>query len=235
MTSKRLCIIPARGGSKRVPGKNIREFHGRPMISHPIQAVMESGLFDEVMVSTESGEIAGIAEKCGAKIPFMRSAKNSTDTAPTADVWREVIAEYEKRGRTFETVFSIYPTAALVTADDIRVAVEMLDRNPDWDGIIPLLEYDPPIQRAMQVREGVVESLCPEHNSTRTQDLESRYFDAGQFYLFRVSALKKCQSLRETRRGAMILSAWDVQDIDTEEGWRLAELKYQMRMESLRV
>ena len=232
MPPKNLCIIPARGGSKRVPGKNIRVFHGSPIISYPIRSAMESGLFDEVMVSTDSEEVAAVAKNYGAVVPFMRSAANATDAAASADVWREVVCEYESRGKSFDTVLSIYPTAAFVTAEQLRAAVKLLDSRPDLDGIIPLLEFESPIQRGLGLKDGVVESLSPEHNSTRTQDLEPCYFDAGQYYLFRVAALKRFRSLREARRGAMVLSPFEAQDIDTEEGWRLAELKYQMKLES---
>jgi len=193
---------------------------------------MESGLFDEVMVSTDSEEVAAVAKNYGAVVPFMRSAANATDAAASADVWREVVCEYESRGKSFDTVLSIYPTAAFVTAEQLRAAVKLLDSRPDLDGIIPLLEFESPIQRGLGLKDGVVESLSPEHNSTRTQDLEPCYFDAGQYYLFRVAALKRFRSLREARRGAMVLSPFEAQDIDTEEGWRLAELKYQMKLES---
>lgn len=232
MSHKRICIIPARAGSKRIPGKNIRVFHGQPIIGYPIAAALESGLFQDVMVSTDSEEIAAIAKSCGASVPFMRSASASTDAAATADVWREVISEYEVRGHRFDTVISIYPTAAFVTVEHLKEAVHLLDSQPDLDGVIPLLEFESPIQRGMRLNEGIVESLWPEHNTTRTQDLEPCYFDAGQFYLFRVTALKRFRSLREARRGAVVLSPFDAQDIDTEEGWRLAELKYQMKRES---
>lgn len=215
-----------------MPGKNIRIFHGSPIISYPIAAALESGLFEEVMVSTDSEEIATIARKHGAAVPFMRSAANSTDTAATADVWREVIFEYENRGKLFDTVLSIYPTAAFVTAGHLRAAVNLLDSRPDLDGILPLLEFESPVQRGFRLREGTVESLSPEHNTTRTQDLEPCYFDAGQYYLSRVEALKRFRSLRQARRGAVVLSSFEAQDIDTEEGWRLAELKYQMKLES---
>jgi len=232
MLARNLCIIPARGGSKRVPGKNIRCFHGSPIISYPITAALESGLFEEVMVSTDSEEVAAVARNHGAAVPFMRSAANSTDTAATADVWREVISEYENRGQIFDKVLSIYPTAAFVTAGHLKAAVKLLDLRPDLDGILPLLEFDPPIQRGLRLREGIVESLSPEHNTSRTQDLEPCFYDAGQYYLFRVHALKQFRSLREAKRGAVVLSPFDAQDIDTEDGWRLAELKYRMKLES---
>jgi len=204
-------------------------FHGRPIISYSIAAAVRSGLFGEVMVSTDSEEVAAIAKEQGADVPFMRSEKNSSDTALTADVWREVVDEYEKRGHFFDTILSIYPTAALVTSDRLKEAVQVLESDPELDGVIPLLEFESPIQRAMHLKEGGVNYLWPEHNATRTQDLEPCYFDAGQYYLFRVAALKRCRSLRETRRAGVVLSTFDAQDIDTEEGWRLAELKYQIK------
>jgi len=224
-----LAIIPARGGSKRIERKNIRSFCGRPIISYAIGAALEAGCFEEVMVSTDNEEIAGIARELGAQVPFMRSARTADDHATTASVWQEVINLYGKQGRHFSTVCSILPTAPFVSAGQLTEAIRLLESRPDWDAVMPVVAYSPPIQRAFRLGlEGNLEMLWTEHLTTRSQDLEPRYYDAGQYYAFRPEFILKKGSLRLGKLGPILLSPMQVQDIDTEEDWALAELKYRV-------
>ena len=151
---KRIAIITARGGSKRIPGKNIRPFCGQPILAYSVRAAIASELFGEVMVSTDSAEIAAAARAAGAQVPFLRSGETAGDYATTAQVLLEVLAEYEKRGRCFETVCCLYPTAPFVTADKLRQAVTLLEER-DVDSVVPVVRYSFPPQRAFVVRDGL--------------------------------------------------------------------------------
>jgi pseudaminic acid cytidylyltransferase len=227
-----LCVIPARGGSKRIPRKNLREFYGCPILQYAIELARRSGIFAEVMVSTEDAEIAGAAKAAGAEVPFLRSGETSGDDATTVGVWKEVLQEYAKRQRQFALVISILPTAVFVREEDLHRAVELMEANPDWDGLMPVVEYAPPVQRAMEIREGRLEMVWPEFRTARSQDLVRRYYDAGQYYAFRPDFIARVNSLREGRLGPVIVSADAVQDIDTEEDWKRAEVKYRTLKES---
>lgn len=224
---KRIAIITARGGSKRIPKKNIKEFCGKPIICYSIEAALSSGLFDEVMVSTDSEEIAEIARKAGAKVPFMRSAGNSDDHATTADVLLEVLADYEKAGKTFDSLCCIYPTAAFVTASKLREAGRLLETK-EADAVVPVVRYSFPPQRAF-VRSGDYTVMkYPEHARTRSQDLEPYFHDAGQFYFLKASSFLKEKAVFMPRLISLEMPETEVQDIDNETDWKLAELKYSM-------
>ena len=223
MSSTQFAIITARGGSKRIPGKNIRNFCGRPIIAYSIEAALESELFDEVMVSTDSAEIADVAKLYGASVPFMRSAENSNDYAATADVLKEVIAEYRKRGREFEWLCCIYPTAPFVTAEKLKRAFEAL-RESGADALMPVVRYSFPTQRAVVLREGKLVYQFPEFAAARSQDLEPIYHDCGQFYFWRTEAFLKPDPASGTV--PFILPETEVQDIDNLSDWALAEIKY---------
>ena len=229
-----LCILPARGGSKRIPRKNLREFCGRPILSYGIEAAQRSGIFAEVMVSTEDAEIAEAAIVAGAEVPFLRSSETAGDHATTVEVWKEVVRNYNARGLHFRLVISILPTAVFVREEDLRRAVELMDANPRWEGLMPVVEYAPPVQRAMEIREGQLEMIWPEFRTSRSQDLAPRYHDAGQYYAFRPDFIARVNSLREGCLGPVVLSADAVQDIDTEEDWIRAEAKYRIWRESRR-
>ena len=224
-----LCIIPARGGSKRIPRKNLRAFCGRPILEYGIEAALGSGIFTEVMVSTEDEEIAGAAKVAGAAVPFLRSGETAGDHATTVAVWREVLREYGRRERRFDLVVSVLPTAVFVGEEDLRRAVELMAEHPDWDALMPVVEYAPPVQRAMEIREGRLEMVWPEYRGARSQDLIPRYYDAGQYYAFRPEFVLRADSLREGRLGPVVVSAEIVQDIDTEDDWKRAEEKYLAR------
>lgn len=220
-----IAIITARGGSKRIPKKNIREFCGRPIIEYSIRAALESKLFDEVMVSTDNEEIAEISKQCGASVPFFRSAQNSNDYAITADVIKEVIIEYEKLGKRFDTLCCIYPTAPFVTAKKLSDAYNEMKKN-NADSAMTVVRYGFPPQRAVVIRNGKIEFQYPEYYKTRSQDLEPIYHDCGQFYFCNVDAFKKYKTMITPNCVPFVVSEEEVQDIDNISDWNIAEMKY---------
>lgn len=225
-----VAIITARGGSKRIPRKNVKEFLGKPILLYSIEAALNSGIFEEVMVSTEDEEIAELARKAGAVVPFMRGDENANDYATTTDVLLEVLAEYEKRGRHFEYGCCIYPTAPFVTAEKLSESMERLMAS-DADTLMPVVPFSFPPQRAMGIREDKLLFIQPEHALTRSQDLEPWYHDAGQFYCFRVENFKRNKILTVGNVIPYVVSELEVQDIDTISDWKIAEIKYKAMME----
>ncbi len=228
MQTKKIAIIPARGGSKRIPRKNIKPFLGKPILVYSIETALKSRLFDEVMVSTDDKDIAEVAKKYGASVPFFRSEANSDDFATTVDVLLEVIERYEEMGEEFECYCCIYPTAPFVSVEQLKTAEEKLMRE-DLDAVFPVLPYSFPVQRSMKIEEGRVKMLYPEHMNTRSQDLEPIYHDAGQFYFSKTDVLKKEKKIWTDNTGCIVLNELEAQDIDNETDWKLAELKYQLR------
>lgn len=226
----RLCIITARGGSKRIPGKNIKSFCGRPIIEYSIEAALDSGLFDEVMVSTDSDEIAAMARAAGASVPFMRSSANADDHASTADVIAEVLACYQSEGRCFDTLCCIYPTAPFVTGKKIQAAVDLLDTS-SADCVVPVVRYSFPPQRAFVVRDGITVMDHPENALVRSQDLEPMYHDCGQFYLLRTESFMEQKKVFMDRMLSIEQPETEVQDIDNETDWAIAEMKYRLMVE----
>lgn len=227
--SRAIAIITARGGSKRIPRKNIKEFCGKPILAYSIEAAIQSGVFDEVMVSTDDEEIAEIAKMYGAKIPFMRSAETSNDHATTADVLREVLEEYKVRGIMFDKMCCLYPTAPFATAEKLRRAMEILD-DSRTQSVIPVVEFDFPPMRGMYIRNEKVEYVYPQYELTRSQDIEKMYHDCGQFCVVRVEDFLQEQKVVMKNTKAIIMRKNEVQDIDTYEDWKLAEIKYQLMM-----
>lgn len=223
---KKIAIITARGGSKRIPRKNIRPFLGKPIMAYSIEAALGSGIFDEVMVSTEDEEIAEIAGQYGAKVPFFRSEKTAGDYAGTNDVLLEVLEEYEKRGEHFELGCCIYPTAPFVTAEKLRSAMEKLTAG-DADTLIPVVEFSYPPKRAMVIRDGLLQFGDLRYIDSRSQDLEKEYHDVGQFYCFRTEAFRRNGKLMLGKILPYVVSETEVQDIDNEADWQIAEIKYQ--------
>lgn len=220
-----LCIITARGGSKRIPRKNIRDFLGRPIIAYSIEAAIESGIFDEVMVSTDDGQIADVARRYGASVPFMRSDAASSDLASTGDVLREVLDRYEEMGKTFDLFSCVYPTAPFVTAEKLRNALELL-RKSDADALTPVIPFSYPPQRAFVIRDGSLTFQYPEYRLSRSQDLEPIYHDCGQFYFYRTDVFRgRAEGTGKTL--PMIMPEEETQDIDNYSDWELAELKYE--------
>ena len=219
---KKIAVITARGGSKRIPKKNIKDFLGKPIIAYSIEAALESGVFDEVMVSTDSEEIADVARRYGANVPFMRSEATSNDYATTNDVLVEVFTEYEKRGEKYDIAVCIYPTAPFITADKLRRAVALMDEE-GVEAVTPVVKFSFPPQRAFVIRDSKLEYQYPQYASMRSQDLEAIYHDCGQFYAMRVKNVLDGNNVRVT---PMIIPETEVQDIDCEEDWVIAEMKY---------
>lgn len=230
MFKKRIAIITARGGSKRIPHKNIREFCGRPIIVYSIEAALNSGMFDEVMVSTDDESIAAIAKEAGAKIPFLRSAETSNDFATTADVIMEVVNEYEREGKHFDTACCIYPTAPFITSDKLKNAVELME-SKSYDSVMPVAEFSFPPLRGMVMDEDKVSYKWEEYSMSRSQDLQKIYHDVGQFYVFDVERFKDTKKLVTKNTGAIVIDEMEMQDIDNEVDWKLAELKFQLLKE----
>ena len=229
-----IAIITARGGSKRIPKKNIKEFCGKPIIAYSIEAALNSKLFEEVMVSTDSQEIADIARSYGAKVPFLRSKSTSNDFATTEDVLLEVIEEYAKRGFEFETVCCIYPTAPFVTAEKLKRANRMLLDNTTADSVVPVVRYSFPPQRGMISENGYVAYQYPENAMKRSQDLKPIYHDCGQFYFCKIISLQKYHDLICPRSIPFEIPEEEVQDIDNFSDWNIAELKYQLLQKETR-
>ena len=230
MKCKRIAIITARGGSKRIPKKNIKEFCGKPIMAYSIEAARKSQLFDEVMVSTDSEEIASVAREYGASVPFMRSAKTSDDYATTNDVLQEVFEEYEKCGRHFDVAVCIYPTAPFITGDKIANAMKLL-MDQGAQQVVPVVAYSYPPQRSQKIDDkGLLRYRFSEYVLTRSQDLEPWYHDAGQFYCYDIKKYIACEGMC-TENIPLIVSELEVQDIDNETDWKLAEMKYKMMIE----
>ncbi len=219
-----IAIITARGGSKRIPRKNIKEFCGKPIIEYSIEAALQSGLFEEVMVSTDDAEIAKIAQAAGAQVPFMRSSANAGDYAGTDDVLMEVLLAYRELGREFDTFCCIYPTAPFVTAQKLQKAMGLLEQA---DSVMPVVAFSFPPQRCMILNEaGELRMKWPEHARTRSQDLEPYYHDCGQFYCCRTAPFMEYKTTDLPHMVPMIMSELEVQDIDNQDDWEIAELKY---------
>lgn len=217
-----VAVITARGGSKRIPHKNIKEFMGKPMLAYAVEAAINSKVFDEVMVSTDVVEIAEIAKQFGAKVPFMRSEKTANDFATTADVLDEVISEYKKRGKTFDELCCIYPCVPFLTADVIKNAYEKF-KTSGADRLTPVVKYSFPIQRAFKLNEqGLLEYREPENAPKRSQDLEPMYHDVGMFYFYKTEKMN-CDKIAMLEMDEAM-----VQDIDNESDWQMAEMKYRI-------
>lgn len=224
---RNLAIITARGGSKRIPRKNIKDFCGKPIIAYSIEAALNSGVFDEVMVSTDDDEIKDVAIKYGAKVPFMRSEATSNDNAMTNVVLVEVVEEYEKRGEIFDNICCIYPTAPFLTAERLKEAMRKLEEER-VDTVIPVVQFSFPPQRCFVIREGKVRFLYPKNAQVRSQDLEPQYHDVGQFYCMNTERFMEERVLIMKNSAPVILDEIEVQDIDNYSDWQMAEMKYRL-------
>lgn len=219
----RLAVIPARGGSKRIPRKNIKLFCGRPMIAWSIEAALQSGCFDQVVVSTDDTEIAEVARQCGAQVPFMRPAELSDDHTGTSAVIAHAINWFAAQGQTSAQVCCLYATAPFVSTDDLRRGLAVLTETGS-DYAFSVTSYAFPIQRAIRLTfAGRVEMFNAEHFNTRSQDLEEAYHDAGQFYWGRAEAWLQGQMIFSPAAAPVMLPRNRVQDIDTPEDWTRAE------------
>ncbi|HEY3375037.1 MAG TPA: pseudaminic acid cytidylyltransferase [Candidatus Aquicultor sp.] len=227
MSGRSLAIITARGGSKRIPRKNIRAFLGYPIIKYSIDAAMSAGCFDEVMVSTDDEEIAGVAKELGAEVPFLRSEASSSDLATTADVIEEVLLEYKKRDEVFSYCCCIYPTAPFISLDNLKDGFSTL-KTTSADSVLPVVRFSYPIQRALKIENGRLSMIWPENMDSRSQDLMSTYHDAGQFYWLKVGSFLRQKKLFMDNTYAVEVPESEVQDIDNEEDWKIAEMKYRI-------
>lgn len=220
-----LCVIPARGGSKRIPRKNIREFCGKPMIAWSIEAAKASECFDRIIVSTDDVEIADVARQWGAAVPFMRPVELADDFAGTTPVLAHAVQWYQNHGLKLTAVCCLYATAPFVEPTDIKEGLELLEQAAADRFVFTATAYASPIQRALRLDpiSGEVHMWVPEHFSKRSQDLETAYHDAAQFYWGRPQAWLNSGNLFETSK-PLLLPRWRVQDIDTPEDWIRAEL-----------
>lgn len=225
-----LAIIPARGGSKRIPKKNIKPFLGKPIIAYSIEAALKSEIFDEVMVSTDDPEIVKIALQYGAKVPFLRSNENANDYAVLADVILEVINQYTALDKHYNNVCCLLPTAPFVTSYKLKKAYSVF-KDKNYDSLFPVLEYSFPIQRSLKIEDNKVKMVWEEHLNTRSQDLESRYHDSGQFYWVKRNNFLEEKKLFTSNTGSYIISHLEAQDIDNDVDWKLAEMKYKILLD----
>lgn len=226
----RIAIIPARGGSKRIPRKNIKEFRGKPMIAWSIEAAISSHCFDEVIVSTDDDEIATVAKEYGANVPFIRPAELSDDHTATLPVLKHAVLEVEKLANTsIQEACCIYATAPFVTSAILKKGLETLHSDAELDFAFSVTSFPFPIQRALSINaDHRVKMIYPEHELTRSQDLPERYHDAGQFYWFRRAGLFNHDGIFSACSAPVIIPREQVQDIDTLEDWRCAELAHEL-------
>ena len=220
-----LAIIPARGGSKRIPRKNIKDFNGKPIIAYSIEAAIAAGIFAEIMVSTDDEEIAEVAIEYGAKVPFLRSRETSNDEATTMEVITEVLNTYSKIGRTFERICCIYPTAPFARSTQIKLGLELLIAK-NYSCVFPSVNYSYPIWRGFEIEKtDAIRMFWPEHLNSRSQDLKKAFHDVGQWYWFNVKMIENWEWPENS--GTIILEEKEVQDIDTPSDWEIAEFKFQ--------
>lgn len=224
---KVLALIMARGGSKRIPRKNIKLFLGFPIIKYPIIAAIKAKIFDEVMVSTDDKEIATTAVSFGAAIPFIRSKKNSDDYAMTIDVIFEVIREYRKRGVYFDYICCIYPTAPFITADKLVRSFRLL-KEKNADAVIPVMRVSYPFQKTLKIENGWLKMMWPKKRGVRNQDFLPTYHDCGQFYFLKTKSLLAQKRIFAKKTVPFELPETETQDIDNEADWKVAELKYRI-------
>lgn len=222
---KKIAIIPARSGSKRIPNKNIKEFLGKPIISYSIETAINSKLFDEIMVSTDCDKIKKIAQSYGAKVPFLRSAKISNDYASTLDVINEVIENYKiNLNESFNYACCIYPTAPFVTAHQLDTGLELISSN-QYTTVFPAVAYSHPIWRGFEIEnKNNPKMIFKELISKRTQDLTTVYHDAGQWYW--IDLKKNIKELISESSGCIIVKETEIHDIDNPDDWKIAEIKY---------
>lgn len=226
MQQGNVAIIPARGGSKRIPRKNIKDFLGKPIIEYSIDSALRSKLFERVIVSTDSLEIAEIAKKAGAEVPFMRSDENANDFAGTVEVLLEVVDVLTKTGFSYKNLCCLYPTAPFITPSKLQMGYELLTEGK-FDTVFPVCQFGYPILRALQIdKNGKVQMIWPENLKKRSQDLGQAYHDAGQFYWATTNAILNKKSLFTDNSGCLILSEVEVQDIDNMQDWEMAEIKF---------
>ena len=227
---KNIAIIPARGGSKRIPRKNIKDFFGKPVIAYAIELAIKSGLFDCVMVSTEDEEIKEIAQDYGAEVPYLRKVINATDSASTYDVLEEVIDWYKVQGQKFNYGCCIYPVTPLLKDTSLKKGFDKLKKG-NYDSVIPIAAFSHPIQRALFTnKEGIVQIKDKNSFKQNTQDLTTYFHDTGQFYWFNSNICLMKKELLTDNSTSIILPHDQFQDVDNNEDWELMHLKFQKRL-----
>lgn len=225
-SAKSICIIPARGGSKRIPRKNIKLFWGKPMIAYAIEAAISTNLFDKIIVSTDNIEIASISNSYGAETPFIRPDELANDYAGTVEVIAHAINEYENNGFKLDLVCCIYPCVPLIQPEDILNTLILLESNSKAEYAFPIAEFPSAIQRGLRKNsKELLSSFYPEFEQIRSQDLEPAYFDAGQFYWGHRNSWLNNKAIHNSGTGYLIPS-WRVVDIDTQNDWERAELLF---------
>jgi N-acylneuraminate cytidylyltransferase len=224
-----LAIILARGGSKRIPRKNARIFCGKPIMQYSIEAALSCGRFSEVMVSTDDAEIAALARAAGAVTPFFRSDETANDHATTTAALAEVLAEYAKRGQRFDLFCGIYASSPLITSQHLNAGYELIQNEPRIDTVMPVVRFSYPVQRAFKIEDGGLAMMSPEHGFTRSQDLTPAYHDAGQWYWMRSASFLQQNKVFMANCLPLVLSEMEVQDIDNEDDWQMAEAKFSLR------
>ena len=225
-----IAIITARGGSKRIPKKNIKEFMGKPMLAYAIDAALKSGIFDKVMVSTDSEEIADVARKYGADVPFMRSEKTASDFAVTFDVIDEVINKYKELGENYDTFCCIYPCVPFLKSETLKSAYKLMEKH---DAVQPVCKYPVPIEWAMKIsKNDILEPYDRAAQMMRSQDIEPKYFDVGMFYYCKVESMYEHNSLTPDDTAAYVIDESECQDIDTPTDWKMAEMKYRIMQDA---
>ncbi len=222
-----VAIITARGGSKRIPRKNIKDFLGKPIIAYSIETALYAGLFDLVMVSTDDEEIAEVAKKYGAQVPFIRSKKTSDDFTGTADVMMEVLTDLQKIGKQFDNACCIYPTAPFISKQTLSESYELLI-DKQFDSVFPVCQFSSPIQRALEINNSKTTMVHPENLNKRSQDLPVRYYDAGQFYWLNTATFLSNKKIYSDNSGSIVLNELQTQDIDNLIDWELAQLKFKL-------
>ncbi len=227
-----ICVIPARGGSKRILRKNIKEFNGKPIIAYSIEAALKSNCFDQVIVSTDDVEIVEVAKKYGAQVPFIRPTELSNDYAGTIPVIKHAIEWLEESNNTIESVCCLYATAPFIQPQTISRAFQQLQESKT-DYCFSATSFTFPIQRAIRITQNdKVEMFYPEYFNVRSQDLEEAYHDAGQFYWGKAQAFKDELPIFSEAASLFILPRYLVQDIDTTEDWIMAEAMYRVLQET---
>ena len=220
----RIAVIPARGGSKRIPRKNFRDFDGEPMMTYPIREAKNSGIFDRIIVSTDDPQISSIAKENGAEVPFMRPVDLSDDHTPTAPVISHAVQWCLERGLKVDYVCCIYATSPFLRREDLLEGFNRI-KQEGWDFVISITSFPFPVQRAIRIRKnGGLQMIDEKKYMVRSQDLEECYHDAGQFYWGTSQAWIEQKPIFSNRSGFVELPRWRVQDIDNEEDWRRAEV-----------
>lgn len=221
-----ICIIPASRENKRLPGKNIKEFLGKPIIAYSIEVAIESSLFDQILVTTDDEEIAQVAMKYGATVPYIRYIKKSDDYENTLNVLEEVLIGIRESGQKIINACCLYPTVPFVTSDVLNEGRKLL-LEQNMDTVLPIVSFSYPIWKGFrQSEKAQVDMVWGEHLNSRCQDLEAVFHDAGQWYWLNAQSFLQSKRLFTSKTKGIELSPLLVQDIDNEDDWKLAELKY---------